>query len=83
MEDAFKKLNIVSLIFENKIINLRNNIDRCKGYYDSDPINTILSESEKIFDPTNMDDRDTIDQAARNLEIQNKNAERNSCPLIY
>ena len=84
MENAFRKLNIVTQIYEKKT-------KAMKDYYaaEADPscvtdhrlgnINTIREKSKK-FDSGNII---AIDSAADGLVLQNKDAQLHSCALIY
>lgn len=81
MEDAFKKLNIVSQVYERKIANLKSYYknQECEQYYDNSLITTI-KEASDVFSQSSIND---IDIAAKDLEEQNKKAQLSSCTLIY
>ena len=79
MESAFKKLNIVSQVYEKKTENLGS----CHGY---DYYPKALSDIGTIIGGSNtfsLPNIENIVTAAEDLEIQNKNLLKKSCPLIY
>ena len=82
MENAFKKLNIVSEVYEDKVLDLKDETSLSRCGYNEDPIEKIIIASEE-FEPSVTIDKDTITDSAKNLEEQNKNLLRKSCPLIY
>ena len=77
MKSAFKKLNIVSQVYEGRVNELTAIKPNC--IYGTSQIRSILDASEE-FSKSNID---IIDIAAKNLEEQNKNLQKKSCPLIY
>ncbi len=78
MENVFLKLNIVSQVYKEKFDYLKSASPVLCGY-DSAPISNILSASKK-FNDLNID---KINNAAKDLEIQNKALQKKSCVLIY
>ena len=83
MESAFKKLNIVTKIYQKKTQDLQNYYnnrgDGCANYHESANINIILGASEE-FTYSNIEN---INSASALLEDQNKQAQLYSCALIY
>ena len=81
MGNAFKKLNMASKVYQEKISVLSDHDNIiCKRYYsDTDDMTTILGQSI-IFSQTSVEQ---ISTAATNLEAQNKRLQRSSCPIIY
>ena len=86
MEDAFKKLNIVSQIYEKKTQNIAayyssQSDTTCAASHDDALaiIQDIITKSQ-VFTEANIND---IDSYAIGLENKNKDAQLYSCALIY
>ncbi len=83
MENSFKKLKMVTSIYEEKTENLEdyynNQGDSCRHYHSPNFLSEILTNSNK-FDEGNIQ---FIILASKNLESQNKQAQLHSCALIY
>lgn len=79
MKNAFEKLNIVSQVYQGKILGLQGT---CAGTYSNDHIQPIIDASG-TFDSTNTGVKVTLNNAADTLEIKNKEAKEKSCSLIY
>ena len=83
MESAFKKLNIVTKVYQKKTQNLYDDYvvlgDNCKDYHYTTSIDAILSASVKFDWPQIV----AIDTGSIALELQNKQAQLYSCALIY
>jgi len=81
MENVFSKLDTVSQVYEMKINNLRLIYEDqpCGGFYDPGSITTI-KEASGAFSQSNLE---IIDSNIRNLQNQNNEIKKLSCPLIY
>lgn len=83
MEAAFKKLNIVTSVYQKKtenIFNYYNSIgDSCSTYHSVGNLNLIMSAS-RSFNYANIQN---ILAGARALNDQNRQAERHTCAMIY
>lgn len=83
MKNAFKKLNIVTKIYQKKTEDLKNYYigqgDSCANYHRLTNINIILGASGE-FSYANTEN---INSASKALEQQNKQAQLYSCALIY
>jgi len=81
MVNAFKKLELVSQVYESKAKNLMITFvdHECEQYYDSAAI-SVIKESSRVFSFSMID---SIDINAKNLELQNNQLKNLSCPLIY
>jgi hypothetical protein len=83
MRNAFKKLNIVTQIYQKKTNNLKNFYisqgDNCANFHKLDNLNIILGAS-RTFNSPNIAN---INSASKALEQQNKQAQLYSCALIY
>jgi len=83
MKNVFKKLNIVTRIYQKKTESLKNYYisqgDSCANYHKSTDINIILGASTE-FSPANIEN---INSASKALKQQNKQAQLYSCALIY
>lgn len=82
MKNAFKKLNIASRMHQKKANALEAQGGICAQYYNDGNIKIILDASD-VFDPEDAGAKELIGLAAKNLEAQNKNAQEQSCSLIY
>ena len=81
MENMFKKLNVVSQIYERRANTLRLMYERqeCEKFYDTGSIKAIKEDSS-LFSQSSISH---IEVNAKNLELQNRQAQLISCPLIY
>lgn len=81
MNNAFKKMNIVTKVYKQKTIDLydyyENLGDNCKNFHYSTHLSSIESNT---FSSSGVE---AINQFAGLLETQNKEAQQNSCALIY
>ena len=83
MKNAFKKLNIVSEIYQDKIDKLKiTSEDYCKPLYNIVSTTNIIDKS-KDYNLLDNSKVTAINNAAKELEIQNYNLLKKSCPLIY
>jgi hypothetical protein len=83
MRNAFEKLNIVSQIYREKVVEL--NGGSCASDYSRNNIDTIFDNSIN-FNPLdlNIDSiLNNLDTAANDLKGQNTEAKEKSCALIY
>lgn len=87
MDDVFEKINIATQVYKGKIEGIRNSYsesnDRCSALLDSvytlENIDRILAASS-AFTLLNSDE---IISAAKSLQSQNKQAQLQSCAVIY
>ena len=81
MKASFKKLNIISEVYERKTrdMNLIDENPQCTQYHNPGFISAI-KEASTVFDQAAVT---TIDTAAKNLDEQNDQAQLFSCALIY
>ena len=81
MENVFEKLNVVSQVYERRSgsLMLKYKDQQCEQYYDPGSIKTI-KEASSTFSQSSIN---IIDADAKNLELQNKQAQLFSCHMIY
>ena len=83
MKKSFDRLKVVSQVYKKKVNSLfdhyQKNGDSCKEYYSDENIQAII-DAASIFSQSNIN---AIDEAAKNLEEQNKQAQLFSCVAIY
>jgi hypothetical protein len=84
MENAFKKLRVVSKIYADKTEELQSHYaakgdTACKNIHSTKYIESIMNAA-KVFDRPQIT---SIDASSKLLEQQNRQAELNSCALIY
>lgn len=83
MEKAFEKLKIVTSIYRKRntelAIHSSSEGNGCEGHYHNTHINLILGAAEEF----NLANIKAIVSAAAALDFQNRQAQRQSCSLIY
>ena len=87
MQNVFEKMGIVTQIYSKKVNSIKEKYqsddDRCLSYqediYDTSNFDQILDASSDFT----MDNANDILAAAKNIEAQNKQAQLQSCAVIY